>query len=417
LPNATETEFLKNGKKYYRRVEHHRTPNGGWEHRADRDVEIPLTMSRLPGPTNGILDENVRDLWIMTGSPFPAVRFKQRPLDLERRVRIILIRAAVKLGPRLGKSVVDALTDPVFIGSVLLAIAAFIAAHTLGPASIVPIIIDCLGAVALGFVMGRQIIPFAQALLRFFELLTDAQTTAELDEAAELVATMVTILISVAVQMAAAKALQIVLSTLAVKLKAKSLTPAEDIPTKKVRQPVDRKPMPRGTVKNANHIKNPKVLEAALENWKESHPFDIEGREIEQGFYVVEEATGEIGVEPWPKNESARTEVTVPAPKKIKGKDGLYYNGKRVRGSVHTHPVRGEMIDGKLTDIWTRGEVSYEPSLADGEIAKHFFEEGGIEGEHYVIAHDAVYVFDHAHCQAVGPLRQVLPGAPVDPFL
>ncbi len=114
-PDVTETEYIKNGKRYYRRVEHHFDNRGKYDV-VTENVELPKTGSRLPGPTNGGLDLDDRTRWMITGSPFVQFRTKDTSLDLEARLRIIFILAADKLDPATtGQAIIDMLKDPVTI--------------------------------------------------------------------------------------------------------------------------------------------------------------------------------------------------------------------------------------------------------------------------------------------------------------
>jgi hypothetical protein len=393
VPEVTETEFLGNdGKMHYQRVAHYRLQNR-WGDEVQEEGSI--TASRLPGPTNGGLDLDPRTRWVITGTPLPTFATKTDDGDLELRLRIVFALAIPKVGPQVGEDLINMLKDPATIVMFVAGIIGFIAVHLSSPTGIgalIAFIMDVITAAFIGFTLGRQAIPFFKAFLDFLELVVDGETDEDLDQAATFLAQMISIIAVTAITIAATVILKRVFSTLRARAPAKVKGPIKDAPPLKRRfwwVPSD----PIGsqvalTEINGALLKDAKVLEAAKAAWKESY-VNYRTR-FEQGFFIVEEADGSLGVIRWTKG--AENHITMPAVEPRPGR-GAFFQGKKVRGTLHTHPIGP-------SDAAASGnpKLSTVPSKADGVMADTLFREskGSIVGEHYVVAGDNVYVYDHA---------------------
>jgi hypothetical protein len=408
IESSTETEFLKDGKMYYRRVQHVRNPYLG---RYDYVDEIrPIQTSRLPGPTNGGLDLDPKDRWILTGSPFPTFRFLAPELNLELRLRLILARAMPKVGPAVGRDILAMLQDPVVIALFVAGVISFILMHTAtGPGVIVALILDCISAAVIGYTLGKNAIPFIQGLLRFLELVADAQNAEEIDEAAECLANMISILVITAATIAITIVLKGIFNALKTKGPATAGKPLNE--PKPIKRPFYMNPkdpigpeVPLSRFGGGRLMKIPKVIQAARQAYRESL-IDFFTRQ-EQGFYIVEEADGSTGTVRW-KAPGQLDSIKPTDPVSIEGQ-GLFIEGKKIRGTVHTHPV-------DATEIHGFGDIKEYtgPSKGDGLLAKELnglnAKFGGAPLEHYVVSGDSVYQFsDTADHAVVGPRTQVL---------
>jgi hypothetical protein len=408
ISSSTETEFLKDGKMYYRRVDHIRNPYLGYY---DYTAEVrPIQTSRLPGPTNGGLDLDPKDRWILTGSPFPSFRFLAPELGLELRLRLILARAMPKVGPAVGRDILAMLQDPVVIGLFVAGVISFILMHTAtGPGVIVALALDCISAAVIGFTLGRNAIPFLQALLRFLELVADAQNADEIDEAAECLANMISILVITAATIIITVALKGIFNAL--KTKGPGTTGKPINQPNPIKRPFWMNPkepigpeVPVARFGGARLMKVPEVIRAAKQAFKESM-IDFFTRQ-EQGFYIVENPDGTVGTVRW--KAPGQLDSIKPTDPEIRPGQGLFIEGKRIRGTVHTHPV-------DATEIHGFGDVKEYtgPSKGDGALAKELNDANakakGPPLEHYVVSGDSVYQFsdtpDHA---VVGPRLQVI---------
>ena len=314
-----EEELLRNGQKYYRRTIHYRSPN-----RFGNEVEeyaIPMTASRLPGPTNGALDLDPKDRWILTGSPFLQFRLKNPPLDLEARLRKIMIRAGIKLGPNFGQELVDLLVDTAVMGVILTLAVVWIAAHCAsGPAVVIPLIIDALGALALGFTLGIYTWSFLRSLWNFVEALVDAQSDEEFDVGAEGLAEMIRILAKVAVMFVVGRALKALSEVIVARIRPKAGSAEGPKPTKQ--QPVRltrvTEELIRAVMKGAplktqqsGGVSIPK-LQRMLNRWllgETPPPIKVDNGIIVDGNhrYVVSRLLGkEVPIQPWSGGNPSR---------------------------------------------------------------------------------------------------------------
>lgn len=388
---VTETEYLLNGKMFYRRVVHHRERDRIGDEVTDN---IEIKTSRLPGPTNGGLDLDPRTRWIITGSPLPPFTSKFPGLDLEERLRIIMARAAMQLPDTISKDFVAMLTDPVTIGLFVAGVVGFIAVHVssvTGIGAVVALVMDCISAAVVAVTLGKQAIPFLKATLDFLAAAVDAETDEELDEAATFLAQMISIIAILAVTVAVTAIFKGLFSLMADRAERMVKAPVKKpSPMKRKFYWIETDPIgpevAAGQIK-ASFIKDPAVIKAAKQAFAESR-VNYRTR-FEQGFFIVEEADGSLSTIRWPKGGTDH--ITVPATETRIGR-GVFFQGKKVRGTVHTHPIFSE-------DRIASGnpKLSSMPSKADGVMADILFREskGSIAGEHYVVAGDLVYVFDH----------------------
>jgi hypothetical protein len=390
---VTEEEFLRNGKKYYRRIIHHKEINRTGDE--VEEVEIPRTASRLPGPTNGGLDLDDKSRWILTGSPFPTFRFKQPALDLEVRLRKIILRAIPKVGAdEIANDLINMLKDPVTIGLLVAGGASWVALHYGGPpGAAVALALDCISAAVIIVVLGKAAVAFFQALLGFLDAIADAQNDAELDAGAEALAAMIKIVAEAGITIAAAILLKRIFGGLKSKAPGKLGRTVDEVPpkvrkVKPLRQQTG-KPLSiveLGRLNCRSLVKLPRLKEALKKVWRDSESDNMFSRR-EQGGYIVENADGTLDFERWPVdgeiNEIQPPPVTGPS-----GEPVAFFRNRRVRGSVHTHP------NPRVNEFGERAVT--EPSAGDGEFAKKFNKDTGVEGDNYVIAADGqVYAFDH----------------------
>jgi hypothetical protein len=307
-----EVEFLRKGVKYYRKVIHMESSFIAKD--LVEEVVIPMTATRLPGPTNGALDLDPRDLWLLTGRPLPQFRSKSQPPNLEARLRRIIISAGIRLGPNFGQELVDILVDTALIGLLLTLIVMWIAAHCAsGPLVVIPLIIDALGAIALGFTLGVYTWAFFQALWDFMAAITDGQTNEELDAGAEGLAQMIRILAQVVAVLVVGKALKALTSAIIAKIQPNA--PAANTPQPTNLQPVKltnvTEELIRSVMKNAplktqqaGGVSIPK-LQRILNRWllgETPPPIKVDKGIIIDGNhrYVVSRLLGkEMPTQPW----------------------------------------------------------------------------------------------------------------------
>jgi hypothetical protein len=366
------------------------------------ETEIPRSASRLPGPTNGAMDLSEKDRWIITGSPFIQVRFKDTGLDLEARLRKIILRAIPKVGPELATQLIAMLKDPLTIILFAAGIAAWLQAHfAIGPVAAVALLLDVVSLAVLTMALGQMTLPFLQAMLVFLEMVADAQTNEELEAGAEAFASM---LVMLGLAIPAVIGLKRTFSALKTKASTMAKRPASDValkprkvkPLKQIGPPLP--PAAPGTIARA-HIKVAKVVEGLKKAWRESFPDDPFARR-EQGGYIVENPDGTLDFERWP-NEGIANEIQPPPVEGPAGKGEAFFKGRRVRGSGHVHP------NPKVNEF---GETAHtEPSQGDGAFAKKFATDTGVAGENYVISADGkVYVFNEGGFEVVGSRLSII---------
>jgi hypothetical protein len=339
---------------------------------------------------------------MVTGSPLPTFTSKNPGLDLELRLRIIMAKAALKLTDTMRDEFVNMLKDPVTIGLFVAGLVSFVAVHASAPTGIgavVALVVDCAAAAVTGFTLGRQAIPFLKATVDFLEATLDGESDEQLDEAATYLAQMISIVVATAATVAATAVLKNFFRVM--KSEAPSVTkqPIKDPPPMKrefwmdAGSPIAREPVALNLFKAAL-IKDPAVLRAAKQAYRESFKSGrVFVKRMEQGFFIVEEADGSLGTIRWPTSGEV-DRIKMPKTELRIGR-GSFYDGKKVRGTVHTHPMTatdGAAIGNPMGFEWFTG-----PSEADGAMADQLFREskGAIDGEHYVVSGDAVFVFDH----------------------
>jgi hypothetical protein len=389
---VTETEFLLNGKMFYRRVVHHQER----DRLGDEIIEnVEIHGSRLPGPTNGGLDQDPRLRWILTGSPIPPFVSKFPGLDLEERLRVIMARAAGRLNGQVSDDFIAMLKDPVTITLFVLGVTGFVAVHlssATGIGGVIALVTDVIAVLIVSFTLGMNAIPFFRAFIDFLSAAVDGETDEELDEAAKFLAQMISIIViaaGTALVVVIFKGAFLLLSDKAARMLKVPLKPPA--PLKRKFWWVETDPLASAPVAltgfRATLIKRLEVIKAAKTAFEKSYK-NYRAR-IEHGFFIVEEADGSLSTIDWPPGGSDH--ITMPATETRPGR-GVFFNGKKVRGTVHTHPVFP-------TDAIAGGnaKINTFPSKADGKMADILFREskGANVGEHYVIAGDNVYVFDH----------------------
>ena len=109
-----------------------------------------------PGPTNGGLDLSEKDRWLITGSPFVQFRFKDPILDLEARLRKIILRTIPKVGPELATQLIAMLEGPVdhypvCVRDLRVGFGPFRA----GPAAALALVLDCVSLAVLGIALAK----------------------------------------------------------------------------------------------------------------------------------------------------------------------------------------------------------------------------------------------------------------------
>lgn len=123
-------------------------------------------------------------------------------------------------------------------------------------------------------------------------------------------------------------------------------------------------------------IADPAVQAGMRAAWTASQASDPANRH-EEGGYIVRNADGSLGVEPWPRGSGAS--IAPPA----RAADGSY-NGKQVLGEFHTHPNPPVDENGKK---WTQGG---HPGDWNGVAAEKY------PGDSYIISDGHIYKIDSA---------------------